>query len=84
METGFTNKLSFKNFIMKNNNLSTNRENDNEALTPAELIKKHNANSKHIISDNEMKNLKVAGILFSPPHILHKKYTGISASSQKK
>ncbi len=44
---------------MKNNNLSTNRENDNEALTPAELIKKHNANPNHIISDSEMKNLKV-------------------------
>ena len=30
-----------------------------EALTPAELIKKHNYNPGHIITDDEMKNLKV-------------------------
>ena len=30
-----------------------------EALTPAELIKKHNLNPKHIITENEMRNLKV-------------------------
>ena len=29
------------------------------ALTPAELIKKHNFNPKHIITENEMRNLKV-------------------------
>jgi hypothetical protein len=31
----------------------------NEALTPAELIKKHNSNPNHIITENEMRNLKV-------------------------
>jgi hypothetical protein len=30
-----------------------------EALTPSELIKKHNSNPKHIITENEMRNLKV-------------------------
>lgn len=30
-----------------------------EALTPAELIKKHNSNPKHIITENEIKNLKI-------------------------
>jgi hypothetical protein len=44
---------------MKKNNLITSREKDNESLTPAELMKKHNANSEHIISDNEMRNLKI-------------------------
>jgi hypothetical protein len=32
---------------------------DDEALTPAELIKRHNSNPNHVITDNEMKNLKV-------------------------
>jgi hypothetical protein len=31
----------------------------NEALTPAELIKKHNLNPKHKITENEMRNLMV-------------------------
>jgi hypothetical protein len=33
--------------------------NSKEALTPEELIKKHLSNPKHIITDEEMKNLKV-------------------------
>ena len=30
-----------------------------EALTPAELIKKHNADPNHVITDEDLKNLKV-------------------------
>ena len=30
-----------------------------EALTPAELMKKHNSDPKHWITENEIKNLKV-------------------------
>ena len=45
--------------IIMENQISTIANNPNEALTPAELIKKHNSNPRHIITDNEMKNLKV-------------------------
>jgi hypothetical protein len=41
------------------NQIPLSENNANEALTPAELIKKHNSNPKHIITDDEMKNLKV-------------------------
>jgi hypothetical protein len=41
------------------NQISLTQNGANEALTPAELIKKHNSNPRHIITDNEIKNLKV-------------------------
>lgn len=41
------------------NQTPTTENNVNEALTPAELVKKHNSNPRHIITDDEMKNLKV-------------------------
>ena len=44
---------------MTNTNVTPNQENVGEALTPAELIKKHNSNPKHIITEDEMRNLKV-------------------------
>jgi hypothetical protein len=31
----------------------------NEALTPEELIERHNANPEHKITDDEIKNLKI-------------------------
>ncbi len=40
-------------------NVTTTQENVDEPLTPAELIKKHNSNQKHIITEIEMRNLKV-------------------------
>ena len=46
--------------------------NDNEALTPEELIKKHNANPEHLISDNEMKNLKIGDKAVSQDELIRK------------
>jgi hypothetical protein len=39
--------------------LNTTTAPEDVALTPAELMKKHNSNPNHIITDSEMKNLKV-------------------------
>ena len=44
---------------MKNENVITKGDNSNEALTPAELIKKHMSNPNHKITEDEMKNLKI-------------------------
>ncbi len=42
---------------MKDKNLIATT--DKDALTPAELMKKHNSNPKHIITENEMRKLRV-------------------------
>ncbi len=42
---------------MENKSLITNT--DSEALTPADLIKKHNSDPNHIISDEEMQSLRI-------------------------
>ncbi|MDB5249716.1 MAG: hypothetical protein JWQ40_4110 [Segetibacter sp.] len=44
---------------MEDKNLSTVKDDYSKALTPAELIRKHNADPKHVITADEIKNLKV-------------------------
>ena len=44
---------------MEDKNIIADDDKAGEALTPAELIKKHNADPNHIISDSEMNNLKI-------------------------
>jgi hypothetical protein len=44
---------------MEDKSLLTSTGDDSTPLTPAELVKKHSSNRDHIISENEMRNLKI-------------------------
>ena len=48
-------KINHKIMEQRNHHNST----ANEALTPAELIKKHNSDPQHKITEEELRNLKV-------------------------
>jgi hypothetical protein len=46
---------------MENNNLSTEETNKDENLTPAELMKKHMKDPNHVVTEDELRKVKVGG-----------------------